>query len=522
MDVQEINQIVGTFQALFGESEFNPEDTKHLSVIKALVKQATWQQKRDLADKLYAAPLPTDNVFPLSFFLFDLFDDVRFLNRLPSYLPDKVSPAYYYDLFWNLSNRSFVGRQSHTELSNKLRHYQSSCSASIKQFLSDYGLRARKKVIEIRTIAILSPQLLSMRHSPTREAYSLALHLQHYFGINVVIVNTNGMAYGNQLNLIETLDFHSNQHLSGLQSRTVNYLDFKQSPVNILTFAPEPMSTRKITNIIDSLGQLKVDAVIAHGENLLVQEAIFGVYPSIFATTGGVVPYAHSDAYFVPATLYAEPQQKLAEKYGHSDFLLESMLVTPEGEAEAPATRSTFGIAESAFVYLVVGTRLTNELNEEFIWICQQLLESSETAVLAFSGTNELSLNRYFDNALIDSQRVITLGFQNDLPAICKMCDVYLNPKRQGGGTSSQTAILNDLPIVTLNHGHISAVVPESFRQLDWSSYLEFAKRLHQEPGLLAICQQQLKQHFVENLSIKKQVAKLLNKLQHIAADKYQ
>jgi glycosyltransferase involved in cell wall biosynthesis len=268
--------------------------------------------------------------------------------------------------------------------------------------------------------------------------------------------------------------------------------------------------------------QLKIDAVIAHGENLLLQEAVFGVWPSVFATTGTVVPFAHSDAYFVPGHLYNEGHEQLARDYGHSDFMLESMLVTPEGKADQAAQRSDFSIDVECFIYLVVGTRLENEMTPEFAQVCQQLLDHSATCVIAFAGTKTLKLQTYFSKKNIEANRVINLGFQDDLPSICKMADVFLNPYRAGGGTSSQTAILNGLPIVTIDHGHISAVVPKALRQPDWQSYLAFAIALKADPKLYQEWQLKLETHFIEHLDSKKQIGKIHQKLIDIAANKYQ
>jgi glycosyltransferase involved in cell wall biosynthesis len=521
MDQNTQLEIIKILHALFSDTQVKEEDKQHLSSIIITTSEASQEGMKALTERLSSTVFPHDNPLALYFFLFDICKEPKFINMVFDSIGEYLSPAMYYDLFWNLSRRSFIGQSMGSDINKKLRQHHKKISSHTNAFLDEIGMRPKRQATGVRNIAIISPQILNMRHSPTREAFNLALHLDTYFGCNTYIFNTNSMAYENVMGLIEQFEFHDNKGLKGGQVVSVDYMQFKKKDVRIMSFEPEPMSTRKLANILDTLNQLKIDAVIAHGENLLLQEAVFGVWPSIFATTGTVVPFAHSDAYFVPGHLHNESHEQLARDYGHSDFMLESMLVTPEGKAENSLQRNDFSIDSECFMYLVVGTRLNNEMTADFAQICQQLLEYSTDCVIAFAGTKTLKLQTYFSKESIDANRIINLGFQDDLPGVCKMADVFLNPYREGGGTSSQTAILNGLPIVTLNHGHISAVVPKALRQPDWQSYLDFAIALKADPKLYMDWQIKLEAHFIEHLNTKDQVRKIHQKLIDIAANKY-
>ena len=210
--------------------------------------------------------------------------------------------------------------------------------------------------------------------------------------------------------------------------------------------------------------------------------------------------------------------EKLAKQLGHSDFMKESILVTPEGKAESPADRSEFDISPDAFVYLVVSTRLPAEMNKDFIAVCNKLIENIDNAIIAFAGTPTFNLNECFDDQIVEHGRVRNLGFQQNLQSICAMCNAYLNPYRQGGGTSSQTAILNGLPVVTRDYGHISAVVPTDHRHATWDSYLTYAARLAEDKDFAAHETDLFLNHFSEHLQTGSQVARIFKKLQDKAA----
>ena len=507
--------ILGAIDGIFSLEQVSEQDKATLAVIHREVKKLAPEQKKALSDHLLVSALPNDNLIPMWFFLYDCFDDITFLEKLAPCIPDSPSVAWFYEFYCNVSHRLFRRSGGSELLQTRMRQCFYQIAQQSKRFLSSRGLLNKQINFSApKNIAIVVPQLMHLRHSPTREAFNIALHLQHQHGCNVCIINTNAMNYGNcnQLKLLMPANYEVNETLQGQQQIPVKYMQF-DSKVNVVSFDAGPMSSQKVANIASTLQQLEVEAVIAHGENLLVMECLYQVYPSLFATTGAVVPFNHCDAYFIPGSLFNESAKKLAAQYGHDNFMLESMLVTPEGQAEQPAAKSQFGLEEDAFLYLVVGTRLTGELDEDFIEICHALLAQLPTARILFAGTPELQLDDWFAEQTIAAKRVLNLGFQQDLAAISAMCDVYLNPKRAGGGTSSQTAILNNLPVVTLDQGHISAVVPKTKRHANWQDYFEYAKRLATDTEFLATEQQLFTAHFYEHLDSGKQIERMYGKL---------
>lgn len=513
-------QIFGALDALFSSPEIADSDRANLALIHTEAKKMSAEQKQRLSSYLLANTLPPDNELALLFFLYDCFDDIRFLEATLPLLPNSPSVAWYYEYYWNMSQRLFTRSEGSDVIQEALRDRFYRVAEKTKKFLKNRGLVTRRLNINApKRIAIIAPQLLNMRHSPTREAFNIALHLTQYHGCETYVLNTNAMTYKscNQLNLLTPSRFHTNEVLEGQQKVPVEYMQFNGT-VNTISFEPGPMSSQKIAQIISVLQQLQIEAVIAHGDNLLVMESIYGAYPSLFATTGGVVPFNHCDAYFVPEQLFNDRAIALAETYGHSNFMMENMLVTPQGQAERPASRERFNFNSEDFLFLVVGTRLSGELQDgDFCEVCCQLLEANPLSKIVFAGTETLDVARYFDEQIVRSGKVVSIGFQDDLPAISAMCDVYLNPKRVGGGTSSQTAILNGLPVVTLDFGHISAIMPENKRQSDWYAYFEYANTLQSNPDFLASEGQASKQHFIDNLDSAAQIARMYEKLVEVA-----
>lgn len=517
------SQILPALDGIFSSNQSLSEDVPKLAYIKREIARLSGDDKKSFAEYLLSTPLPQDNLIGLYIYLFDCFQDARFLEKSLECLPARLTVPAFYEVYWNFTQQLFSSTSGSKMVVDALRDLFEKTADSLKQFLETRGIMKRNyPLAEPRKIAILSPQILTMRHSPTREAFSLSLHLEKYHGCECYIINTNAMHYKgiNTLNTVSPPEFNVNQSLNGGQKVQVNYMDF-ESDVSIFSFPPGAMTTQKVASIVDTINQLGCDAVISHGDNLMVMESLYRYLPSLFATTGAVVPFNHCDAYFVPKDLFDDAAKAVAQKYKHDNFMLESMLVTPEGVSETPANRADFSLEESDYVYLIVGTRLHKEVNREFAEICQQLLDKVPNGRILLAGTPEMLISEVFDQAYIDEKRVQNIGFQNDLPAICAMSDCYLNPARAGGGTSSQTAIINGMAVVTLDKGHISAIVPESKHCSDWNDYIDYAARLAREPSLQASEAVQLKQHYYENLDAKSQVDSIYKMLCHVASDEF-
>ena len=72
-----------------------------------------------------------------------------------------------------------------------------------------------------------------------------------------------------------------------------------------------------------------------------------------------------------------------------------------------------------------------------------------------FMGTFENYANVVEEYPLLKVNSVF-LGFVRDVLSVNELCDVYINPKRNGGGTSVIEAMVKGLPPVALNEGDVS------------------------------------------------------------------
>lgn len=112
-------------------------------------------------------------------------------------------------------------------------------------------------------------------------------------------------------------------------------------------------------------------------------------------------------------------------------------------------TRKKLHIKKEDFVIVTVGNRLTTEINLEFASKMAVLLSKYSNIKWMIIGIwrNEFDCLHEF----LHVGRIIYTGFENELPALYKLCDIFVNPIRSGGGGSIAMFIQQGGPAIISN-----------------------------------------------------------------------
>ena len=110
--------------------------------------------------------------------------------------------------------------------------------------------------------------------------------------------------------------------------------------------------------------------------------------------------------------------------------------------------RKKYHWQEQDFIMITVGGRLDHELEEDFLrQICRMLRENLDMKWLLV-GTSKIPVLKDVCNDLLESEQIRVLGYESDLAGLLGICDVFLNPKRSGGGITQLWAAELDVPVV--------------------------------------------------------------------------
>ena len=103
------------------------------------------------------------------------------------------------------------------------------------------------------------------------------------------------------------------------------------------------------------------------------------------------------------------------------------------------------------FIVVTVGNRLESELNNEFIdAVCKEIKDREMLKWVIIGISSIAYINEKYDE-LVKKKKIEYITYEKDLSALYKIVDVYLNPDRIGGGMSVAWAMLEGIPVITLD-----------------------------------------------------------------------
>jgi hypothetical protein len=111
--------------------------------------------------------------------------------------------------------------------------------------------------------------------------------------------------------------------------------------------------------------------------------------------------------------------------------------------------REDYGFLKSDTVVVTVGSRLQYDIS---IMLAKQMCDllSENTAIKwLIIGCTSLQFITECNSDLITNGSIVFVEYEEDLPGLYGICDIYLNPKRVGGGTTIAWAMQHGLTVVS-------------------------------------------------------------------------
>lgn len=141
-------------------------------------------------------------------------------------------------------------------------------------------------------------------------------------------------------------------------------------------------------------------------------------------------------------------------------------------------SRRDFSIPNEAVVLVLVGHRLDSEVSDRFLSHLTSVLDSFKNLIVYFIGINEFSQNRSVDMIkYVESSQIRFISFEDDLIAFYRMCDIYINPDRPGGGFSMSLAASAGLPVLVFNRNDACGFLPQVCWSAGYDDYFSLLKQ---------------------------------------------
>ncbi|HJK96718.1 MAG TPA: glycosyltransferase [Polyangiaceae bacterium LLY-WYZ-14_1] len=297
-------------------------------------------------------------------------------------------------------------------------------------------------------VAIVCGQLLRPGHAPTKTV------LTHAKALREVRRELELRIF-----VSDFLRFEPDEHLLPGQASSGRSFDAAASHAEWLdevgvrviyadTYQPRP---RRYGKLLKSIHAFAPGVVLCMGcaydpFRHLLQDA----YPIADWSTGGIV---HGDPADVHLRAY-DPEaiaRALDELEVPADERSRYRAVRPALHFDPPArewTRAGSGFGEADRVFVTVGNRLETDVDVDFVEAMLAVLRRLPDARWLLVGTSGLpSIDDRADDL---RERIHYLRYEPDLAGLYALADVYVNPRRAGGGWSAALAMHRGVPAIAV------------------------------------------------------------------------
>ncbi|ACT60001.1 glycosyltransferase family protein [Hirschia baltica] len=334
-------------------------------------------------------------------------------------------------------------------------------------------------------LMIMGGQFLKPPHSPTMCMMEFA-RLAKLSGVeHVEIFNVN------ELPSAALSSYH--EGFIGTPAITVgaHNVSYMGAELDIYAAPEQGMSSQKIKDCLEHVESFKPDLILSVGDMNCIADMCAGFIPSLcWPTTQSIalslagVQYYRSEE--VPDT---QIDWKRLKKKPPVMIKQEFDLMTID-ENRHTINRDVLRVEKDTFLFVVVGSRIEQELTVAFQKLLVKVLDANPKACVLIVGTDDFSrLTELKDHA----SQIRLLKFTTDLRSVLSVSDAFLNPPRQGGGNAAYWSMFEGLPILTLDNCDVQMTIKQGAAVQDLAALEKLAIGIMQDADLLKTYQDKSK-----------------------------
>lgn len=311
-------------------------------------------------------------------------------------------------------------------------------------------------------VVVFTSQVLNLNHGPTKTLLDRCYILEEVLKKKVLVINTAECAptYGK-------IDFFR----AGIGNYFEEYLESDNLPYKGKKYAflqcPKEMpQVAIIQQILEVIKEEKPYFILTIGGSSIVSDICSNVIPSLTISLAPSDRAMTRGQFQTIGRKISKNDLKWLRKHEYSkEHIIESLFTSAFKEQTHKYTREQLGLPEKGFIAVLVGGRLDWEVDEVCMNMLLNLMKNG--IYIAFVGRFEKYDEKAINNQLF-REYSINLGFQEDVLAVYECCNLYINPRRIGGGTSVAEALYKGLPVVTMDFGDGAVGTGEDFFVKDY------------------------------------------------------
>lgn len=306
-------------------------------------------------------------------------------------------------------------------------------------------------------VIVLISQLLGLGHGPTKTLLDRCYVLEKILNKKVFIINT--AEFMPSFGAVPVFDIGCGSYIDDYSH--MDKFQFKDASFSMFQCPNEMPQISIIKEIVDVVKTEKPYYILTIGGNSIVNDICSRMVPTLSLAT------VFSGRTITKGTFQVIGREKtdsdirwLEENNLPDEHMIESLFTFVFREQTHTFTREELGFPDDGFVAVLVGARLDDEIDDE----CERMIiKLAENGIyIAFLGVYNRAA-KLCEKSEAFKSHCINLGFRDDVLAVDEHCDLYINPRRIGGGTSVAEALFKGVPAVTFNFGDVGVTAGKDF-----------------------------------------------------------
>jgi hypothetical protein len=335
-----------------------------------------------------------------------------------------------------------------------------------------------------------------------------AYEFQRNLGKKAIIINDGGM------------HFYRNLHLGGVAAfnfmeeyNKVSSIEHKGEVIEFLQVSSLMPNLEVLHGLLGMIYELNPLLVFDVGGSSLLADLCTSFVTTATMPCRVEYPITCSEYMLVARNVFMdEPEYKNKMPY---QYIVETNFNYVYRKSDKVYSRSEFGIPENAFLCMMVGYRIGNEVDDAFLDMLEKTYldcPEKETFFLVFVGIVEDAdkgkiLSRFSEKM---RKQIVFTGLLTDASEFIKVGDLFLNPERNGGGRAAFESLYFGIPVITLASGDVYYVSGKNFGADNYGEYSELIERYRDDKDFYSSQSSKAKKRAEVLSNMKETLAKIL------------
>ncbi|OON93164.1 MAG: hypothetical protein ATN31_01175 [Candidatus Epulonipiscioides saccharophilum] len=352
-----------------------------------------------------------------------------------------------------------------------------------ERFLNTIDQTKYKPIVGNTGIVVVTCMHLLNRktHAPTKQTLDYCYNIQKYLNKKVIIVVTDEPSYA------EAGNIYTYNLINYEQPGTDKYLVMVEDE-KFLVYQPILVDycEQTMRDVVDFIYDWNPELVFNVGNRSLISDACKIFTKSISYQCGNGFGVTCSNVTVVPREPRPEEDAEQIEFFeSNGQKVIYSPMTARLPISDKEFTREEYGIAEDAFVMCAVGGRLATEVTDEFTKIIEKILSKDKRLLFVFIG-NFISYEDWVAKSEILTKQTKYVGFISEgMVNFYKICNLYVNPFRGGGGISAVEALYQGVPVVALSGGDAGVMAGKNFYVENKEDYIGLVEKYFTDPDFM-------------------------------------